>query len=294
MDDLSDRSKKLYDYYLDRLRKHFKVPACDVSFLLNPGPVLDHIESLNLALNSKKMFYITIYSYLKRLEDTRFTTEIKKQYKAKMDEYNKRQQEHYETQEMTETEKAKYLHWYEIEEARIKAWNDVEDYFTFQNYLILCLYTMNAPVRLDYANMIVVKEEVEGDTNLFVWNEKDCYFLFREYKTAKRYGAVRIPVSEDLKVVLEYWRENFNPDPYGGFLLYDKYGDSKPMSEANLGQTIIKIFKKFTGKACSLNTLRHSYVNKMREGETPFLEQKKVADSMMHSVGVSVVVYKKN
>jgi len=284
--DLSESSKRAYDSVINKFRVIFN--AKDNSFLLDSKKVIEHIKSMDVKLHTKKNYYIAIYSVLARDTTGKFDG-VLDYYKNAMNEYNKKQSEIYESQEMSADDAEKFLSWTEILKVREKLDSAADNYFSFQDYLIVCLYTYNNPVRLDYANMTVSKTEKAGKNNLLVWNDKECYFLFREYKTARKYGDVRIKVSEDLKKVLEQLKRY--RDIYNEPFLLNR--NKKGMSASVLGQTIIRIFKKYTDKAVGIDMIRRAFVCNYREGEKSIKDQKAVANSMLHSIGVNQTVYRK-
>lgn len=284
--DLSESSKKAYNSVITKFRNIFNAKSND--FLLDAKKVIQYIIDMDAKLHTKKSYFIAIYSVLARDTTGKFNP-VLESYKSAMDTYNGKQSEVYESQEMSAEDAEKFLNWADILKVRDRLKIAAENYFSFQDYLIVCLYTYNNPVRLDYANMIVTETEKPGKNNLLVWNDKECYFLFREYKTAKKYGDVRIKVSEDLKKVLEQLKSyrEINNEP----LLLNRL--NKPMSESVLGQNIIRIFKKYTDKAVGIDMIRRAFVCNYREGEKSIKEQKAVANSMLHSIGINQTVYRK-
>jgi len=284
---LSESSQKAYNGVINKFKTIFNAENND--FLLDSKKVIEHIKNMDVKLHTKKSYYIALYSVLARDTTGKFNG-VLEDYKSTMDEYNKKQTEVYETQQLSESDAEKMLKWADILKVRTQLKKSANiDFQQYQNYLIVSLYTMNAPVRLDYADMLVVDKVVEGKQNLLIWNEKECYFLFRSFKNARTHGEVRVEVSKPLKKVLEglkTYRTVMNEH-----LLLNR--NNEPMTSSVLGQTIIRIFKAACGKAVGVDILRKSFVSNYRKGEKSIKEQKKIANAMMHSIGISQTVYRK-
>ena len=277
---MNERSPKTTQIY-DRAIKQV-LNGKEMTHLLNHSTVIEWIEAQDKSKNSKKIYYIAIVSRLKTLGDKSFD-EALKAYKAKMDSYNAEQKLIAQKQELSEVEVAKWVDWGQVLIARETYRQLVRDVMSFQDYLIMCLYTMQAPVRADYAFMRIVDSEPQDVSgNYLMLLSKRAEFIINEYKTAHKYGAQRIPVTKELFKVLKEWVELAgNPE----YLLVDKRGS--PMKENVLSATVIRIMKEATGKPAGISTLRHSYITHMRRGEKPLMIQNAVASAMMHSISMS-------
>jgi hypothetical protein len=274
-------TKNTYNRSIDTLRK--KMGKTGTEFLADTKAVIDFIDGSDYSLNSKKVFYISLVSVLKNdnLFPDAMTTHLAI-YKAKMDELNRIVSDSLLEQKLSASEQKKYMEWPAIlDVVENKIFPATQDLWSYQEYLIACLYTMMPPVRLDYAGMSVVSEEPAVlNGNYLVWNASP-YFVFAEYKTYKRYGAHRVPVPASLKPILTEWFQMVEPE----WLLLDTNG--QPMPEWLLGQTIIKMFEKHAGKSVGVSVIRHSYVSYMRKDETPILHKPELAKQLLHSPQMS-------
>lgn len=272
---LSQKSLETYSRCLRQLREAFKGESYE--FLLDHKAVIAWIEGLNKAMNTKKLFYISLVATLKRLNKAEFS-EALKAYKTKQDSYNKVVSEKYELQEKSEYEQENWVDWPAILKAREDARVVVSDIQTYCDYIILCLYTYHPPVRLDYSPMAVVYEETpQQKGNRLLVLPSGLTFVIEEFKTSKRYGTQRIPVVKELATILRGWLE-INQS---GWLLIDSTGG--PMSETLLSKRISDVLKRHTGKAASLNIIRHSFATWMRRKEKPLKHLANVAAAMLHS-----------
>lgn len=270
-----------YNRSIAQIRKAIAplTPVTDFSFLANHQAIIAWIDGTDYAINTKKTFYISLVSKLKSLclvgDDG--LSEASAAYRTRMDTLNSTIKDKTETQELTETEKAKYLSWPEVLEVLEKVRLAACDLWTFQHYLICALYCLMPPVRLDYAGMKIVTAKPEDTScNYLVFNDKP-YFIFNKYKTEKRYGAQVVPLPPALLDVIGEWRDMVDDE----YLLINQNGE--PMPEWQLGQTITEVFKKHSGKAVGVNILRHSFVSHQRKNELLYKNSQELAKSMMHS-----------
>jgi len=272
----------------------------NVEFLRHSESVCEYIEGHGYSANTRKAMYIAIVSTISKtqcLMDNPVMTEALLTYRAKMLELNTSIKQDAEKQELTEAESKKYLEWPLVLEALEAIRLSVSDIWSFQEYLICALYCLMPPMRLDYARMKVkfmagqpfILEDIPETNNWLIFVSQDeAYFVFNDYKTARNYGRIvkRIP-HPLLKIIYEYIDVS---GLYTGDLtefLYDI--DGKPMTEWYLGQLIIRVFKKHTGKSVGVNILRHSFISHQRRDELSLVDQQKLASSMAHSTAVSQI-----
>lgn len=275
---MSDFTKNTYERSLKTIRKGLGVED-GLEFLEDSKKVIDWISSSKYATNSRKVLYIAIVSTLKK---SGLYPEAWIEYKARMDELNRSVAVDSEEQTLTEKESEKFVEWPLVIKTLADIQADVSDLASFQDYLIVSLYTLMPPVRLDYAEMKIAK--VEPDTpecNYLIMNQKP-YFLLTQYKTAKKYGATRLPIPKNLLAIIKEWLTMNDSED---FLISPN--SNKPMPPWELGQTIIRVFKKYLDKDVGVNVLRHSHATWLRRNEMSLKDSKELAKAMQHSVGMS-------
>jgi len=275
---MSDFTKNTYERSFVTIRKGLGIES-GLEFLKDSKKVIDWISSSKYATNSRKVFYIAIVSTLKKAE---LYPEAWLEYKAKMDELNRSVNIASEEQTLTEKESEKFVEWPLVLKTLEDIQADVSDLASFQDYLIVSLYTLMPPVRLDYAEMKIAKDEPEKPECNYLIMNKNPYFLLTQYKTAKKYGAERLPIPKKLLTIIEEWLTMNDSDD---FLISPN--SNKPMPPWELGQTIIRVFKKHLDKDVGVNVLRHSYDTWLRRNEMSLKDSKKLAKAMLHSVGMS-------
>ena len=253
-----------YNYSLKRLKKLMEVKDDGLAWLSDSPKVIEFIDGLAYSHNYKKTFYIAIVSILKLDKNPLMDV-----YKVKMDDYNHKQQEIYEEQLLSATEQEKFMDWKDI----LKVQRTMEK--GTLEHLLVSLYTLQAPMRLDYCSMKVVKTHPEAkDGNYLVMSDKP-YFIFTQYKTAKRYGVAIKEVPAPLIVVLKRYFKGHPTD-----ILF-------PMTESVFSKLVGDIFEKLTTKRITVNILRHSYVSYHKRNDKLIKQQQKLAKDMLHSVGMS-------
>lgn len=268
-----------YERAIATVRKGLGVEGQSLDFLDDSAAVIAWIDGSKYATNSRKTFYIAIVSTLKNNDLFPFA---EADYRTKMNSLNEQVATKALDQELTESEKTKYLIWPQILEAYEKIRLAVHDLDSFQNYLIASLYVLQPPERLDYAEMRIVTEEpAEHGANYLVWNANP-YFLLTDYKTYKKYGARRSPpLPKALCDVIREWRTMVDDD----YLLIGSNG--LPMQPWELGQRLIRTFESCTGKSVGVNILRHSYDSWLRRHELSLKASAELALSMGHSQQMS-------
>jgi hypothetical protein len=276
---MSSHTKNTYERSLTILRKGLGVEE-GLEFLSDHASVIGWIDSSKYATNSRKVFYIAVLSTLK---SHNMFPESCVAYRAKMDALNKQVSEAAEEQALTAEEAEKFVEWPVILKAiEEKVFPAVCDLVTFQEYLIVSLYTLMPPLRLDYAEMKICAVEPEKPEGNYLIMAKKPYFLLTQYKTARCYGSQRIEIPKNLLSIIKEWREIQDTD----YLLVSP-ASNKPMPAWELGQTITKVFDKHLGKSVGVNVLRHSYVSWMRKDEMKIKKSNELASSMLHSTGMS-------
>jgi hypothetical protein len=286
---MSEVTKKNYKVIVDSIRTglgkeeglDFLLDFTNVSNWLETSPTKKTKKPLSKS--SLKTYYVGIKSTLRDFKDSRFN-EVMKLYDAKIVHLAGELTKQEEKQELSLTEKQKWLCWSCITQTRDDLLEDYKkdfDWKTYQDFVILCLYTMMPPERLDYSPMKFVKEmPTDTSHNYCVLTDMKATFILNKYKTAKSKGVAVYDAPEELIRVLHQWRKINTSE----WLLVKKTALTEPVSSHELGQIIQRVLGRKTGKFATLNIIRHSFITNMREGEMPLLEKKRLADRMGHSL----------
>jgi hypothetical protein len=215
-------------------------------------------------------------------------------------------QTHERKGDLSSKEKKNYLSWPAVDTVYRDKMVGVDvrglkpSFDAIQDLVVASLYILQPPIRADYANMRVFlsAEEVPADFrgNHFVLDPP--MFVLYDYKNAKHRDAKRKPlvnpVGEELRDILADWL-TVNPTEW---LLVTRIGKSetcgfRPMTENGLSVRVRSIFKRWTGVAASINTLRHAFASHLRDTGASAEEKKAVAAAMCHHPNTSEAYVRK-
>jgi hypothetical protein len=199
---------------------------------------------------------------------------------ALQDELNglyKKQNEVDKEQKLTKAQALHYMPWADILAvqttlAAIKDKTPAQQ----KHLLVVSLYTLTPPVRADYGDVKIFKNKAMKTRprtgNELIWTKKPV-FVFREYKTAKSYGEVTLPIPKPLVKIIEDYFTFLGEVPK--FLLGEE------MSANTLSQYVQDVFRQYTGKEVGVSLLRHSY--RTFRGDMSIAEKEVLARQMLHS-----------
>lgn len=296
---MTSTTAKTYKVMLESIRAGLKVGE-GFDFLLDFNAVSTWLETAPtkktkkpLSQSSLKTYYSMIKATLRDLKDSRFDA-VMKLYDGKFNQFASIQRERDDKQEMSPEETKKWLCWSCIDGLRDKLLTDYKEnnnWKTFQEYLIICLYTLMPPERLDYSPMrFVGAMPDEATENYCVLLPDKATFVLNSYKTAWRMEKgvlTHKPAVYDapplLFAILEEWRKLNKSE----WLIVKKNSATEPMSSHELGQTIQRILERETKTPATLNIIRHAYITHLRQGEMPLLEKKRIAERMGHSLSMA-------
>jgi hypothetical protein len=204
--------------------------------------------------------------------------------------------------DLSSKERRNYLSWPTIEKVFREKMAGVDilglkpSYDAVQDFVIASLYVLQPPIRADFANMRIFlsEEEVPADfrENHFVLDPPKI--VLHKYKNAGRGGVAKEahvnPVGEELRDILADWLTVNTSD----WLLVTRKGCGfTPMTENGLSVRVRSIFRRWTGVAASINTLRHAYASNLRDTGASAEEKKAAAASMCHHVLTSEAYVRK-
>ena len=246
-----------------------------------PTTIRSYIASILVALGTNPEEYeeeIKIYNEI--------LSDLNEKYKAKVKKGT-----------MTETQKKNWMEWDEIMDIQKEKVKEAEKVFempknrqrnnwrTVQDAVISSLYTLTPPVRLDYADMLVVTSDATKkpkDFNYLEVKPGGMRFVFNRFKTEKR-GQQINEVPKDLEEILRKWLKINNS---GDFLLTRNNQDL--MGDNSLSKNITRIFSK-DGKRMSVNMLRNIFLTHELGSQNKEIE---LAEKMMNSVDTQKVYRK--
>ena len=289
--------------YVTHLLKLHEMIAGDrdmqsLDFLNDYNAVLKSIEQLKL--NTRKTYLASIVVALSATNDynNKLLSKYRQEMTALIDEYNTETEKQLKSdvQEdnwVTMATLRRVMRRYRAELVDRRIFHKEPDALTvrefdlLQKFVVSALYVIsedNAPLRLDYAGMQVIKKsdfddlkaDVRSSQNyLVIVSNKSKFFHLSDYKTVKTYKVQQINVGPKLNQVLNIWLK-FNTS---GHLLVNLQG--KPMTKNYLTKYLNKVFSPTDKKNISANMIRHIFISERFPAKLQ--EKQNVAQKMLHS-----------
>ena len=291
--------KKLNDYMTD---EEFK----DLDFLKDEDKVIEFLET-SFALTTQKNYLASIIVALSAY-GKKYESELT-DYRKRLDDLNEKYNKEISKNEKTDKQDKNWVSLKQLRRVINSYKADLQERGTFQKtelskkefdilqkWVVGNLYINdgNPPIRLDYGNMRVIKNDDYEKLNdkdlkenyLVVKSRNNKFFSFGNYKTEKTYKLKKVELGKKLNSVINIWLK-YNKN---GSLLVDTKNNS--MSSNQLGKYIKKVFSP-TGKDISVNLLRHIYISEKFPVEKED-EKEAVASKMLHSKATQGTYAKKD
>lgn len=201
-------------------------------------------------------------------------------------------------QELTPSQQAKYVDISEIIKVRkkLKEISKNGNFHDHQKYLVIALYTLLPPVRLEYGDMSLYLEPIEDKKNNYIQvYDKKIKIVLNNFKTVDKMGQI-IFKNEDvkgaLKIAINKWvrLRKKNKITSKSFLVKkNKTGVTRNW----LTGYVKSIFKKHLKKNITPSLLRTIYVTNLFKPCISLKKHKRIARQMGHSVDISHKAYRK-
>ncbi len=308
-----DSTVKIYTRSLNRISQKIQNKDYDKRDFLK-SKIKDIVEYLNTLSDSVKKNLIS--AILIALSPSAKRSPVSG-YKEVYDKYNnilleehKKYYNGIKDKQKNEKESKNWMEWDEILKYRRKLAGQIrklgynqksdvvkskKDLQLLQSYLILSLYTLMSPRRLEFADTKVVTNseyntipQSDKDDNIYlvkVSRNKKFFSFGKNAVKSQTKDNVKIPVDRQLNSVINLWL-NFNKSDH---FLQDSRGNK--LTKNGLTKAIQKIFKPLD-KNISASMLRKIKVSHEFD---PAIEDKKakLAKEMNHSVNVQQQIYSK-
>jgi len=284
--EIKDNSIRSYLITLRKLNDNKEL--IDLKFLKKYDDIVEKIEPLKLTTkrNYISSILVILRAYNKKSFDKvldqykKLLATLNEEYTNKINSHEKSEKQENNWVKLDDLKKGLSLFKKEIKDKEIKDKEKLtkKDMNLLKKYLIVALYTLQPPVRLNYSNMKIINSEkdVEPEKNyLLVKGRNKKTLIFQDYKTAKTNGRVDKKVPKELNSILNLYLK-YHKSKY---LILDAKGN--PITANGLGKLITSSFD-FTGKSVTLNLLRHIYISSKIDLDA-IKAQKELAKSMHHS-----------
>ena len=303
-----DTTIEIYQRYLNRLSLEIcKAPFSNIDFILTDTDiVIEFLKSQSTSV--RRNFLSAILVVLSPEERKKPAPEYKEVYncfskmlKKDHDKYIEQISSHNKNSKENEN----WLDWSQIIQIREELYQNVKEITEkeelsnkelrkLQKYLVLCLYTMHPPRRLEYADTVIITQDTfqqlpisKKNDNIFlvIGQNKQLCFGKNMVKSSTSENVI-INVCPELSEVLDIWLKHNTKN----YLLLDSRGNQ--LTKNGLSKLLQRIFAH-TGKSISASMLRKIKISSEFD---PIVadKQQKLAKSMNHSVEVQQTVYLKN
>jgi hypothetical protein len=277
-----DLTKSSLDSYKAKLKKlNENKPIKNLNFLYDINKINEIIKDFKP--NTKRNYIIAVASILRCQLNTNKTKKLEtlyNEYSKILDNYNTTLKDQ---TTMSETENKNWIKQDELEQV----YNDLKSNYknnkeTFQNYLLLSLYYLQAPRRnKDYQLLKISTKYSDMLSNEFNYIDmKKKKFIFNNYKTAKKYNTQEVDINDELYQILLSYIKTFKLKD-GDFLLNDLKTNEPYKNTNSITLLLNRIFKKKIGASM----LRKVYLTNKYGDETKQLQ----ADAQAMGTSTNVI-----
>jgi len=185
----------------------------------------------------------------------------------------------------TDREEENWVDWKDLLKLSKKK---LEDDGITQDNILIGIYTLIPPSRLDFHNLLIVKHSFTIDdpkqNYIRISSKTKMKIFLQDYKTSKTHGTIEIDVPLKLaKMIYEY----LSPMSQRKYLFEKSGNGNKPFASPETFAKYLKdVFKQLTDRNVSVDLLRHSYITNFRKGDKSLSKKEKVAKQMGNSVAV--------
>jgi hypothetical protein len=267
-------------------KKMFK----NLAFLRKTDAIMAKLQTY--AETTQRSMLAALVSVLNTVNKVSYAS-LKKFYLGKMSEKVEAAKD-INAHDKTDKQKTNWIDWKEVEKISTDQHNLVKDLSAKKTLtsteadrllqaLVLSLYVCIQPRRnQDYLDMVVVKKWKETDpTNVNYLDLTGEQFIFNKYKTAKKYGAQKVPIVPALMDVLTLYLKHhmLYKASKGKVSVPFLAVEDRPLTAVN---SITRILNKIFGKKVGSSMLRHIFLSNKYEG----ILEEQTADSaaMGHSL----------
>jgi hypothetical protein len=240
-------------------------------------------------LNTLKSHLSTLSSILKLLN---VNEEDRKKYSDESTDYNNQNNDKLKKQIMTPSRAKNFVTFSAIEhkrdEYKNKFENNKDDNKTNLIYLILCLFTYQAPIRHQYEDAEIVKKIPSTKDKNFILDDNNKYsIILNDDKVIKSHGKAIIKFDDKLNNIIYESLEAY-PRKY---LLSMISKPDIPLGIQNFNYILKDVFD---GKRVGINIFRSSYISdKYKDPDFSIEKKDELAKEMRHSREIADLAYNK-
>jgi hypothetical protein len=277
-------SESTLKQYLTRVKKvhslMFKKSMTDTDWLKDYQKVISFILS-NETWKTKQSKATYINSLTSYLRNSKELPEAYKKYSEINKVFTTNIQKDKSNNKMTDKEAEVMIPWTEIKSLTSNITNP-------EDSALVGVYTLIPPRRVDDYRLMKVFIKKKGrdvpadDTNYLVLNTRKNpeSFVFNKYKTDKYYGQQTVRIPTELKTIIKKY--------IGSKTLSNSsclFGarDGSCLSQPGFTSKIRNVFKKYTDKPLTINSLRHSFISGLPD-DISVNQRDTIAKQMGHNI----------
>ena len=225
-----------------------------------------------ISLNSQRLYLSAMLWYSTNEDD-------KAKYKAEFNKLRPLADAEVESQSLEGDRAAKYMEWPEVMKCQEKAKELYETgKMNLNDFLLVCLYTLQPPVRADYAQMRIVKKITNcGERYNYAEFLADgsVMYEFNQYKTMLKYGKMNWLAHPTVSELIRKKKAE----------CFGKVCMVSSLDRAKMGRRLSEVFVMCGGKPITITLLRHSYITQFyKDFPNPSIGVKNnLARRMLHS-----------
>ena len=294
---------KQYEVNLKKLQKIYDTD--NYNFLSKPDDVMDKIKDLHYL--SQRNILNAIVVLLMALNHDEKYDELLITYGDLRDELNDKYSDEQKSGIISDKQSKNFTTTEEIFKMINQMADDLKplkkkskDEITKKEMQLLQAYTLfniysRMPMRNDVAGMTAInqaaykklsEEDKKENNYLVVPSKGQLYFVLNQYKTAKKYKELDLPIEDaDLRKILRYYLK------MNGKGILFKTSTGKPLTRTELSKVLIKYSKKYMDKSISTTLLRKIYLSSKYGNMKEELEKDNKV--MGHSKAVALDTYVK-
>jgi hypothetical protein len=257
----------------------------------------DFINSYYTVLNSKAAYQIAVMGVAKH--SPTFLEIIGKDTIEVITKENEKVMEEIRGNPRQDKTEKQEENWMDLKQLK-KIAKEQKDNFSIQDQLLIAMYTLMPPARLDYHDITIVRSPfintetgrpegiAEKQNFIRIYKQSGRTYtdlVLHTYKTDRTYGTFNERLPKPITdLILQL--------PVSQTHLFQKKGHGPFSSPETFAVYLRTVFKKLTGKNMSVDLLRSIYTTDFRKGEKSETKKRELARKMMNSVDVQTGYFK--
>lgn len=284
---LSLTSKRQYIYNINLLLSKLQAPEANIDWVLrHPKETNAFVISTYGELQTRKALIVAVSSLFKHDPTLQCTlgSDLLNQWNKITTDVNIAVSSRYNEGRATPRQEHSHIPW---EDIMTRLGDLARTEYASQRHLLLAMYTLEPPKRLDYGNLRIYTPSTfpssppKTHNYLSIAKGKQAVLVLNLYKTAKAYDTKKFTLSKELTDII-YTNLLANPR---GYLFQDR--KLKPYTDVAFAKYTARTLSTiFDNKPVTVNTLRHSIIRYYLGKGITHNERMRLSERMCHSVSM--------